>query len=160
VHRPRIPGRTHLALGVCGVDGHAPREVEGLADQREPVRLGFPERRLEPCERALGLESRLDASVTLDCGQVSLPVSAAEGENGDQPVESDFVQYDEAGTATERVVDPTVPLRVVAELVERDVRGRMRTIGPREDDVDTPFERRQEKRAVSAIPERCGDKGE
>ena len=72
VHGPGVTGGTHLVFRVLRVDDHAPREIERLTDERKSIGLGFPERRLEPDEGALGTESRIDTAVALDCGQIPL----------------------------------------------------------------------------------------
>ena len=52
-----------------------------------------------------------------------MPVLAADRDPGDEVVDDEVVQDDDAGPPPQRVDDPAVRVRVVADVVERDVRG-------------------------------------
>ena len=71
-----------------------------------------------------------DAVLALHRVEVAVPVAAADRHPGDEVVEDEVVEDDDAGSAAQRVDDPAVRVRVVADVVERDVapaaRGRLR----------------------------------
>ncbi len=73
-----------------------------------------------------------------------MAVLAADRQAGDEMVEHEVVQHDDARAAAERVDDPAVRVRVVADVVERHVgiRDRPRAAGADDVDVDEPLERR------------------
>src|ERR1700736_1106404 len=106
MHGPAVPCGSNLAFGVLGVNDDSLRELERLADEWELVRPGLPKRGVEARESALGRGSALGAPVALDCGEISLAVSVAERQAGDEPVQDDLVQHDQAWPTTKCVVDP------------------------------------------------------
>ena len=73
-----------------------------------------------------------------------MPVVAADGEAGDEMVEDEVVQHDDAGLPPQRVDDPAVRLGVVADVVQRDVgvRDRSCPAGSYDLDLDEPLEPR------------------
>src|SRR5262249_39408995 len=62
------------------------------------------------------------ARVALHRVEVAVLVADADREAGDQVVEDEVVQDDDAAVPAERPDDPAVGVRVVADVVERDVR--------------------------------------
>ncbi len=77
---------------------------------------------------------------------------------GDEVVDDEVVQHDDAGAAAQRVDDPAVRVRVVADVVERDVgvADRPRATGAHDLDVDEPLERRDQQCGVVGDPARRG----
>ena len=64
-------------------------------------------------------------------------------------MQHEVVEHDNAGTAAQRVDDPSVRVGVVPDVVQRDIGGnRTRPASACDFDIDEPFENRQEKRAV------------
>ena len=68
----------------------------------------------------------------------------------DEVVEHEVVEDDDSRLAAQRVDDPRVRVRVVPDVVERDVRPARRPLrpAPHDVDVDPLAQRRQEQRAV------------
>ena len=89
-------------------------------------------------------------AVALHRVEVARRVPARQRQPGDEVVEDEVVQDDDARPPAERVDDPAVRLRVVPDVVERDVRpARTGRAGGGDDlDLDAPLERGQEERAV------------
>ena len=73
---------------------------------------------------------------------------------GDEVVEDEVVQHDDAGPPAQRVDDPAVRVRIVADVVERDVgvRDGRRAARPHDLDLDEPLERRA---AAARSSRRC-----
>ena len=61
------------------------------------------------------------AALPLHRVEVAVPVAAADRQPGDEVMEDEVVQDDDAGPLAQRVDDPAVRVRVVADVVERDV---------------------------------------
>ena len=97
-------------------------EVEDRAVQWEAVRLGLPDQRQEVVQDAEPEQAAGDAEVALHRVEIGATVAAADRDPGDQVVEHELVQDDDAGPGAEGVDDPAVGLGVVADVVERDVR--------------------------------------
>ena len=94
-----------------------------------------------------------DAEVALHRVEVGAAVAAADRDPGDQVVEHELVQDDDARTVAERIDDPAVRLGVVADVVERDVRVRGPLPGLGDHDLlDSLAERGQEQRRVVGDP--------
>jgi hypothetical protein len=149
MHAPVVASLTHFPFSVSRVDDHTFGVLEGVTQERYLGGPCLPQRRLEPGQSALGGRASLNAGVALDCGEVRAAVAASEREPGDELVEGDLVQHDETGAAAKRGVDPAVRLRVVAQVVQVDVRPWPSSKRPDGDDVCTPAKGRQEKRAVA-----------
>ena len=99
-----------------------------------------------------------DAALALHRVQVAVPVAAADREAGNEVVEDEVVQDDDAGPLPQRLDDPAVRVRVVADVVEVDVDvTQTQQAAPADrDDLDAPFERRQEEGAVVSDPRAVG----
>ena len=88
-----------------------------------------------------------DAGVALHRGEVTVAVLAADRQSGDEVMEDEVVEDDHPGPAPQGVHDPAVRLRVVADVVERDVGGNgPRPAPPHDRDLHEPFECRQQQR--------------
>ena len=96
-----------------------------------------------------------DAALALHRVQVAVPVAAADREAGDEVVEHEVVQDDDARLLPERVHDPAVRVRVVADVVEPDVdvaRAQPAAALPTGTTSTRSLERGQEQRAVVRDP--------
>ena len=101
-----------------------------------------------------------DAGVALHRVQVAIGVAAAERHSGDEVMQDEVVEDDDAWPPPQRVDDPAVRVGVVSDVVERDVRPARRP--PRstsdDDDLQPLLERRQQQRAVVGDPRPLGRK--
>ncbi len=94
-----------------------------------------------------------DAVVALHRLHVAAPVATADRHPGDQVVQDELVQHDDAGPLAESVDDPGVRVGVVADVVEADVGMRRALAGLGDDDLLEPLaQRRQEQRRVVGDP--------
>jgi len=82
--------------------------------------------------------------------QVAVPVAAADRQAGDEVVQDEVVQDDDARLLAERVHDPAVRVRVVADVVEADVDvARPKATAPADrDDIDAWIDRTQQDLAA------------
>ena len=64
-----------------------------------------------------------DAGVALHGGEITVAVLPADRQSGDEVMEDEVVKDDHSRPASQRVHDPAVRLRVVANVVERDIGG-------------------------------------
>ena len=106
------------------MDDQPAREVEHRAGEREALGLRLPEQRQQVVEHAEPEQPAGDAELALHRVEVAAAVAAADRDPGDQVVQHVLVQHDDAGPLAQRVDDPAVRVGVVADVVERDVRGR------------------------------------
>ena len=95
--RAAVAGLADAALDVGRVDDQAAREVEHGAGQREALGLGLPDQRQEVVEHAEREQAPGDAVVALHRLHVAAPVPAADRDPGDQVVQHELVQDDDAG---------------------------------------------------------------
>ena len=156
LERPVVPVLAHQRLDVARVDDDARRAVEHLARERELLRADLPQRRHASLQHPVAEQPAGHARLALHGGQVCVPVVAADRQTGDEVVDHEVVQDDDAGTALERIDDPAVRIGIVADVVERDVRvgHGTRASRPHDLDVDQLLERRQEQRRVVGDPRR------
>ncbi len=77
-----------------------------------------------------------DAVLALHQVEIAVPVAPADGHARDEVVEDEVVEDDDAWLPAQRVDDPRVRVRVVADVVERDVGAARRTLAAAADDVD------------------------
>jgi len=96
MHRTFEPCGSHPALSVFGVNDDSPRKVEDLPHERKLVRPRLPKRRVESGESPLRRDTAFDASFAFDRSEISVPVSPAEGQTGNEPVQGDLVQDEKA----------------------------------------------------------------
>ena len=83
-----------------------------------------------------------------------MAVAPADREPRNEVMEDKIVQHDQTRPFPQRFDDPAVRIRVVADVVEREVRPARRALAPAADDldVDSLLERRQEEGAVVGDP--------
>ena len=145
--RPVVAVLPRPRLHVAGMDDQARGSVEHLPRERELLRPHLPQRRHAPLEHAVAEQATGHARLPLQRGEVGVAVLAADGQAGDEMVEHELVQHDDARPPPQRVDDPAVGVRVVADVVERDVGIRHRPGAPRPHDLDLdePLERREKE---------------
>ena len=149
--RPVEAGLARAALDVAGVDDQAGGGREHVAGERELLRPRLPERRDAALDDPEREQAPGEAVPALHRVEVAPRVAAGERQSGDEVVEHELVQDDDAGPRRERLRDPAVGLRVVADVVEREVRGGKAAEAPpaaRRHDLDPLRELGQEQRAV------------
>src|SRR5438093_2856344 len=135
-------------LHVTRMDDHSLREVQYLADKREALGGGFPQRRNETVDNAMGEHPADGTCLALHRSEIALGVPAAERHAGDEMVDDEVVEDDEAGAPPQRLHDPAVGPGIVADVVEGDV-GAFREAQPRTRvHVDETLELRQQQGAV------------
>ena len=134
------------------MDDQSARLVEHDAREREALRLGLPEERQEVVEHAEAEQPAGDAELALHRVEVPASVAPADRDPRDQMVEDVLVQDDDARALVEGIDDPAVGLRVVAYVVEGDVRrgGLLALLGHH--DLDSFTQSRQEQRGVVGDP--------
>ena len=98
-------------------------------------------------------QSSGDAGVALHRREIAVTVLAADREPGDEMVQDEVVQDDDTRPSSQRIDDPAVRLRIVADVKQRNVR-HDRTGAPAPDDLelDEAAECRQEQRRVVRDP--------
>ena len=124
------------------MDDQALGQVEDRAGERKAVGLGLPQKRQQVVEHAQAEQAARHSEVALHRVEVPPPVAAPDGDPGDQVVEDELVQDHDAGALAQGVDDPAVRLRVVADVVERDVR------------VRRPLPRLRDHHLLEPLPER------
>ncbi len=143
--RPVVPGSAHVLGDVIGMHDDAVGAVEDRPGQWEPLGLRLPEQGQQVVEHAQSEQPAGDAELTLHRVEIRAAVAPPDRDPGDQVVQDVLMQHDETATLTERIDDPAVSVRVVADVVERDV-GRGRAFaGLSEHNVDALAERRQQE---------------
>ena len=146
------------------MDDQARREVEHLAGEREVLRPRLPERRDPLVEHAVAEQPADDAVLALHRVEVAVPVPRPIVMPGDEVVEDEVVQDDDARAPAQRLDDPAVRVRVVADVVERRRRCRAAAAcAPRWTTATSirSRERGQQERASSRrSPTRSGGIGE
>ncbi len=129
--------------------------VEHERGERKVGRPRLPQRRDPLVDHAVREQSSDDAVLALHEVEVRVPGPADRRVMpDDEVVEHEVVENDDAGLATQRVDDPRVRVRIVPDVVERDVRAAGRPLRPAAHhvDVDPLSQRRQEQRAVVGDP--------
>jgi hypothetical protein len=84
--------------------------------------------------------------------EIRSTVAASDGRAGDEVMKHVLVQDDDPGAALQRVEDPAVRVRVVADVVERDVGLRRALAGLRDDDLEPLAQCGQEQIRVVRDP--------
>ena len=120
--RTVVAARANAFLDVARVDDHARRAVEHLVAEREVLGPHLPQRRDATVDDAQSEQPARDARVAFHRVEVARVVLAPEREARDEVVEHEVVQHDDARLAAQLFDDPAVHLRVVADVVESDVR--------------------------------------
>ena len=152
--RALVARRTRAPLDVARVDDQPGREVEHLAGEVVVLRAALPERRDPLVEHAVPEQAADDAAFPLHRVEVAVAVAAADRQTRDEVVKDEVVQDDDAGPLAERLDDPAVCVRVVADVVERDIgaAGGPRPAALDDLDADPLAQRRQEMGAVVGDP--------
>ena len=134
------------------------RERQHLAREREVLRTVLPQRRDPLVEDAVREQPAHDAMLPLHRVEVAVAVATADRHPGDEVVEDEVVQDDEARRTSERVDDPPVCVRVVADVVDAEVDAARRPPAPslHDDDVAALAERREQQRRVVGDPRAFG----
>jgi len=147
--RPVVAAFACALLDVPRVRDQAGRVREHLAGERELVGPGLPDRCHAAVENTVREQATGNACVTLHRCEVAGPVLVADRQAGDEMVQNEVVQDDDARAAAQRLHDPAVRLGIVADVIERDVRrDRPRPATADDLDIDEPAERRQQERGV------------
>ncbi len=98
-------------------------------------------------------EPARNAGVALHRSEVSVPVLATDRQSGDEMVQDEIVKHDDTGATPERVDDPSVGLRVVADMEEGHVGcDRPRSAAADDLDVEQALQCRQQQRGVVRDP--------
>ncbi len=147
---PVVAGRSRPVAHVGRVHDQPGGEVEHLAGEVEVLGAVLPERRDALVEHGVAEQPADDAALALHRVEVAVAVAAADREAGDEVVEDEVVQHDDAGRAPQRVDDPAVGVRVVADVVDAEVGAARRLLAAAagDDDVAPRLQRRQEERGV------------
>ena len=87
--------------------------------------------------------------------EVPVAVASSDGDAGDEVVQHEVVEDDDAGSAAQRVEDPAVRVGVVADVVDGEVGSARRAFRTALDDVDVDVlaERRQQQCRVVGDPD-------
>ena len=94
-----------------------------------------------------------NAGVAFHGSEIAVPVLPADRQSCDEMVEHEVVQDDHSRPASQRVDDPAVRFRIVADVVERDVGGHgPRASAPHNRELNELPERRQQQRGVVGYP--------
>src|SRR5436190_12409431 len=126
---------------------------DDLAGERKLLGTGLPERRHETVDDPVREQPAYHPSLTEHRGPVALAIPAADREAGDQVVQDEVVENDEARLPPESVNDPPVGAGVVSDVVDADVDPpRPRPPPLRDANVKSAVERRQQERAVISDP--------
>ena len=89
------------------------------------------------------------AGLPLHGAEVALAVAPPEREAGDEVMEDEVVEHDDARALAQRLDDPAVRVGVVADVVEADVGVARRRLPARHDrDVEPLAQRREQELAV------------
>ena len=151
--RTVVAGSKHAFLDVVRVDDQARRVGQHLAGERELVRPGLPRRGHTPVEHPVGQQASRNAGVALHRSEVAVAVLPPDRQSRDEMVEDEVVQDDHSRPSSQRIDDPAVRFRIVADVVERDVGGHgARASAPHDHDLHELLERRQQQRGVVGDP--------
>ena len=119
--RPLVARRAGLALDVPGVDNEAGREIEHLPREVEVLGAVLPQRRDALIEDSVTQQPPDDPALALHCVEVAVPVAAADRETGDEMVEDEVVEDDDARCPAQRLDDPAVSVGIVADVVNTEI---------------------------------------
>ena len=101
-----VAGRAHEVAHGLRVDDHARRVLEHEAGEREVLGPRLPERRDPLVEDAVREQAADDTVLELHRVEVAVAVAPADGHPGDEVVDDEVVQDDDARPAAQRVDDP------------------------------------------------------
>ena len=103
------------------VDDEPGRVLEHEARERKLLRARLPERRDALVEDAVAEQAADDAVLAFHGVEVAVTVAPPHRHPRDEMVQHEVVQDDDSGPLAKPVDDPGVRVRVVADVVERDV---------------------------------------
>ncbi len=148
--RPVVAVLARVVFDVVRVDDEPRRAVEHLAGERELLRPHLPERRQPSLEDAVAEQPSGHAGLALHRREIRVTVLPPDRHSRDEMVDHPVVQDDDSRLPSQRVDDPRVRVRVVADVVERDVcaADRPRATRAHDLDLDELLERGQEQRRV------------
>ena len=148
--RPGEAGGARVVAHVLRMDDERRRVLEHERGEREVRRTRLPQRRDPLVEDAVPEQAADDAVLALHQVEVGVAVPPPDGHSGDEVVEDEVVEDDDTRPLAQRVDDPGMRVRVVPDVVERDIgAARRRLLPPTHDgDVDPLAQRRKEQRAV------------
>ena len=134
-----------------GEPEYLPREVEVLG----PV---LPQRWNALVEHGVAEQAADDATLALHRIEVAVAIATADREPGNEVVQDEVVQHDEAGRAAQRVHDPPVRLRVVADVVDAEIGAARRLLRSAldDDDLAAGLQGRQQQGRVVGDPRPLG----
>ena len=91
-----------------------------------------------------------DATLALHRVEIAVPVATTDRQAGDEVMQDEVVQNDDAGRPTQRLDDPAVSVRVVADVVDAQVGPPRRLLrAPLHDrDLAARAKRREQERRV------------
>ena len=127
----------------------------GLDDPHRERKVGcsvLPQRLEEAVDDAVCEQPSDHARLELHRVQVAARVAARDGHPCHEVVQDDVVEDDDARPLAERLDDPAVRVRIVADVVERDIEAARGTPMLRNLDLDPLLERGQQVRAVVGDP--------
>ena len=111
---------THTAVGVARVDDQSCRVVEDLPRADSACAVSHGGR--APPRATASARRRASSRRPAPSPRMYAPgIPAGQCQPGDEVVQDEVAQHHDARPLSQRVHDPTVCLRVVAEVVERDV---------------------------------------
>ncbi len=120
--RPGIRSRARPVVDVARMNDEAGGEIQHLAREVEVLRTVLPERGDALVENRVTEKPADDTALALHRVQVAVPVATTDREARDQVVQDEIVENDDTGRTAQRLDDPTVRVRIVADVV--DSRGR------------------------------------
>jgi hypothetical protein len=118
------------------MDDEGRRVLEDEGRQRELSGAGLPERRDPLVEDAMCEEAADDAVLALHEVEVAVTVATTDGHARDEVVQDEVVEHDDAWPTPQRVDDPRVRIRVVADVVQADIRAARRALATAPNDLD------------------------
>ena len=106
--RPLVAGRARPIAHVVGVHDQPGGELEDLSCEMEVLGPVLPERRDPLVEHGVPEQPADDAALALHRVEVAVPIAATDRQAGDEVMQDEVVQDDDAGRPTQRLDDPAV----------------------------------------------------
>ena len=134
--RPEVPGRAGSVVDIPGMDDEAGGEPEHLPGKMEVLGPVLPERRDALVEDGVAEKPAYDTALSLHRVEVAVPVTATDRQTRDQVMQDEVVEDDDTRSAPERLENPAVSIRIVANMVDREIGSSRRLLRPSFDDGD------------------------
>ena len=151
--RAVVAGLARAVLDVVRVDDQPGCVCQHLADERKLGRARLPRWRHTSVEDSVREQASGNSSVAFHRREIAVTVLPADREPGDEVVQDEVVQDDDTRPSSQRIDDPAVRLRIVADVKQRDVRcDRAGASAPDDLELDEAAECRQEQRGVVGDP--------